>query len=68
MNTIGSYIKSKRKEIGLSQKDMARLLNTKEKNIIKWENDNILPEKSYINSLAEVFNTTVENILTKVNE
>lgn len=68
MNKIGEYIKSKRKERGLSQKDMARLLNTKETKIIKWENGSVIPNESYINSLAEVFNINVDDILSKAND
>lgn len=67
-NKLGNYIKRKRMERGLSQRDIARILNIKEAVVIKWEKGESIPADSYVTSLAEVFNTTVDNIVSKVNE
>lgn len=67
-NKLGNYIKSKRRERGLSPKDIARILNIKETEIIKWEKGEVQPADLNVSGLAEVFNTTVDNIVGIINE
>ncbi len=62
-NKIGNYIIKKREEMGLSSKMLAKILNTNNRLISKWESGKSIPDNLAINSLATVFNTTTENIL-----
>lgn len=62
-NKLGNYIVKKRKEMGLSSNDLAKILNTDNKLILKWESGKCIPDNLLINNLATVFNTTTESIL-----
>lgn len=62
-NKIGNYIIKKREEIGLTSKNLAKLLNTNDKLILKWESGKSIPNNLLINILAIIFNTTTDNIL-----
>lgn len=62
-NKIGNYIIKKREEIGLTSKNLAKLLNTNDKLILKWESGKSIPNNLLINILATIFNTTTDNIL-----
>ena len=63
MNKIGEYILKKREERGLSSQKLAQILNTNDRLILKWESGKCIPDDLLIQSLAVVFNTTVESIL-----
>lgn len=62
-NKIGNYIIKKREEMGLTSKNLAKLLNTNDKLILKWESGKSIPNNLLINILAIIFNTTTDNIL-----
>lgn len=62
-NKIGNYIVKKREEIGLTSKNLAKILNTNYKLILKWESGKLIPDNLLISLLATVFNTTTDNIL-----
>ena len=65
MNTIeiGKYIKDKRIEMRLTQKDLALKLNISFQAVSKWETGNALPETSILLSLSDVLEVTVDQIL-----
>lgn len=63
VNKIGKYIMQKREERGLTSEKLAKILNTNDKLILKWESGKCIPDDLLIQSLAVVFNTTVECIL-----
>ncbi|MCX4364944.1 MAG: helix-turn-helix domain-containing protein [Bacilli bacterium] len=62
-NKIGKFIIKKREEMGLSSKNLAKLLNTNDKLILKWESGKSIPDNLLLNILATIFNTTTEKIL-----
>jgi len=40
MNTIGSRIAAKRKALGMTQEDLAKILGVSSQAVSKWENEN----------------------------
>ena len=65
MNTIeiGKYIKSKRIEMHLTQKQLAEKLNISFQAVSKWETGTTLPDTSILLSLSDVLEVTVDQIL-----
>lgn len=65
MNTIeiGKYIKRKRIEMHLTQKDLAEKLNLSFQAISKWETGSTLPDTSILLELSDVLEVTVDQIL-----
>lgn len=64
---IGKYIASLRKEMKLTQQQLADKLKITNKAISKWENGQGLPDISILPNLAEILNTTVDEILNGEN-
>ena len=60
---IGLFILKKRKELGLTQKDLADKINVSPKTISKWERGRGLPDVGYLLPLAENLNITVNELL-----
>lgn len=61
---IGQYILKQRKQVGLTQKDMADKLSISPQAISKWETGETLPDTSILIDLADVLRTTTDKILT----
>lgn len=61
---IGKLIASKRKEKGMTQKELGLKINVSDKTISKWESGLGLPDISSIQSLASVLDLNVNEILT----
>ena len=61
---IGKYISKKRKQKGLTQKELANNLNISEKTISKWECGNGLPEVSLMQPLCNELDITVNELLS----
>ena len=67
--TIGNRITSLRKELQLSQEDIAYQIGVTRQSISKWETDSCAPDAYNLIALANVLNTSVEYIVTgKTNE
>lgn len=60
---VGKYILNLRKELNLTQKQLADSLNISDKTISKWERGLGCPDISILPDLAKVFGVTVNNIL-----
>ena len=60
---IGEFISTKRKEKGLTQKELADKLNISEKTISKWETGHGLPEVSNMQPLCKELDITVTELL-----
>ena len=60
---IGEFIKKKRKEKGLTQSELGRLLYVTDKAVSKWERNVGFPDITILNELAKVLDTNVNNIL-----
>lgn len=60
---IGRFIYNCRKEKGLTQSDLASLLNVSNKAVSKWENGYSLPDYSLLIPLCEIFECSVNDLL-----
>ena len=61
---IGKYIQSRRKAAGLTQKQLAQRLNVSFQAVSKWENGDTLPDAALLLDLADVLNTSTDQLLT----
>lgn len=61
--TTGIFIASKRKELGLSQKQLAEQLHITDKAVSKWETGNGAPDISNLIPLSEVLGVSVVELL-----
>ncbi|SNY94249.1 Helix-turn-helix [Flagellimonas pacifica] len=59
MSTFGKRLRDCRKERGLSQNEVAKLLNTNHSVIGKYERDDVNPSIDAVKRLAELLDTTV---------
>ena len=60
---LGEKIYSYRKQMGLSQKELAAMLNVTNKAISKWETNASLPKAELIIKLAEIFGVSADELL-----
>lgn len=60
---IGQYLANKRKSKNLTQKELASLLNVTDKAVSKWETGSNLPDISMFVKLAEVLETTIDELI-----
>lgn len=65
---IGSNIAVQRKQAGLTQAGLAEKLNYSDKAISKWERGESMPDVLTLTQLAEVFDITVNDLLSDPNE
>lgn len=60
---IGNKIKELRKELGLTQKQLAKLVNKSETGLASWEQGLSEPCVNDIRSLCKIFNVTADYLL-----
>ncbi len=60
---IGAYIASKRKALGLTQKQVAEQLGMSDKSVSKWERGICLPDVSVYLELCEILGITINEFL-----
>ena len=65
--TLGQKLKEIRKKFGLSQENLAEIMNVSRQAITKWESDEGLPDVSNLQGLSKVFNLTVDYLLDNDN-
>ena len=63
-NKIGNFIASERKAKKLTQTKLAEKIFVSEKTISKWEKGNGLPDTNTLPKLCEVFNITINELLS----
>lgn len=61
--TLGAFIALLRKEKGLTQKQLAELLNVSDKTVSHWECDETSPDISLLPILAQALGVTVDELL-----
>lgn len=66
--TLGEKLKEIRKRFGLSQEQLAELMNVSRQAITKWETDVGIPDVSNLQELSKVFGLTVDYLLNDENE
>lgn len=62
---LGSYIKSRRKNIGYSQEKLAELVGVYRHQIIRWENDQAEPSLSNFLILCNVLGMNINDFIGK---
>ena len=60
----GRFIAELRKERGMTQKELAKILSVSDKTVSKWETGRGLPEISLMQSLCETFDISINELLT----
>ena len=68
MNRLGEKIKEMRKKFGLSQEELASIMNVSRQAITKWESDGGLPDISNLQELSKVFGITIDYLLDNNND
>ena len=61
--TLGQKLRKIRSKFGLSQEQLAEVINVSRQAITKWENDGGLPDVSNLQEISEVFGVTVDYLL-----
>ena len=56
---IGKYLSKKRKEKGLTQVEMAKIIGVTDRAISNWENGRRIPDVSLFNNICEALDITV---------
>ena len=62
-NKVGELIRTARKKKGLSQNELADMINISREAISKWENGHHWPDLSVIDELADVLGISREELL-----
>lgn len=63
MKKIGNFLKSLRKEKGLTQEQLAEKFGVSGRTVSRWENATNMPDLSMLIQIAEFFNVEVKEIL-----
>lgn len=63
-NTFGKFLKEKRQEKKLTQKELAKLLIISESAVSKWEKDVAHPDITLLPKLAEILGVTEHELIT----
>lgn len=66
--TLGSKIYELRKKKGLTQEDLAILLDISDKSISKWENDMTRPTIENLGKLSKIFDISIDELLVLENK
>ena len=61
--SMGEIISTLRKEKGMTQKELAEMLNITDKAVSKWERDIACPDTMTIPKLAEILGVSVEELI-----
>ena len=64
MSTLGERIKEQRKQLGLTQAELGRIIHVTDRAVSKWEQDEGNPDISIIAQLASTLNVTIDYLLT----
>lgn len=67
MKTMGEVISSQRKELGMTQLELATKMNVTDKAVSKWERNLSCPDVNSISHLADVLNIPVNELLSAKN-
>lgn len=63
LKKTGIFIRMERKRLNLSQKQLGERLSVTDKAVSKWERGLAFPDVDVLNSLAQLFHCSVQNIL-----
>lgn len=68
METLGTRLVELRKKYNFTQADIGEKLNVSIQAVSKWENDLSLPDYDYLIKLADLFNTSIDELLGRKKE
>ena len=60
----GTFIKSRRTELNMTQKDLAEKIGCTDKAVSRWETGKGMPDSSFLVPLADILGITVNELLT----
>ncbi|MBR2480928.1 MAG: helix-turn-helix transcriptional regulator [Clostridia bacterium] len=60
---IAQNIKQMRKEMGLTQKELAERVGVTQQCVSDWENGKIEPTISYVAKMSKIFETTIDSLV-----
>jgi DNA-binding XRE family transcriptional regulator len=63
MKTLAEILKEKRKQLGLTQKDLAKLVNVDKCTVSNWEKGCTFPNILVACSIADVLNCTLDELI-----
>ncbi len=63
-NTFGSFLRQKRQEKNLTQKQLSKLLFVSESTISKWEKDVAHPDITLLPKLSEILGVSEHELIT----
>lgn len=66
--SLGKKLTELRKENGYSKEEISYMIGAKEEDIIKWEEDLVVPDESIINALCALYNINYEFLVNKEKE
>ena len=61
--TMGKMIAARRRELGMTQLDLAEKMGVTDKAVSKWERDLSFPDVSSLPKLAEIFGMSVDELM-----
>lgn len=64
LNKMGPYIRSRRKQLGLSQQELAHKLHISFQAVSKWETGESYPDVSILLDLSQYLETSIDKLLT----
>lgn len=64
--SMAEVISSRRKELGLMQKDLAEKMNITDKAVSKWERGIACPDTAAIPKLAQILGVSLEKLMTSI--
>lgn len=63
MQNYGEEFKYYRQNAKLSQQELAKLINTSQQNISRWENNEVEPSISFCVALADFYGITLDELI-----
>ena len=63
MKYYGNELKHHRQEENLNQETLAKLINTSQQNISRWENNEVEPSISYCVALADYYKISLDELI-----
>lgn len=64
-SNLGNNIKKEREARKLTQNELGKILGVSKQTVSSWENNTKKPRVDKLNAIAELFNTTVDDLLEK---